>query len=266
MFDLTTLRSNWALVSGASSGIGVEYCRQLAELGANLVMVARRLDRMEGLANSLRQSYGVKTLVVGADLSEGGAARRVRLDLEASRIRVRLLVNNAAFGPWGRFESIDTSVHERVVQLVAGAPVAFCREFYEQLCSFAGSAIVNVSSQAAYQPVPYKAAYSAAKACLHNFSLALYEEWKAKGIHVQTLVPGPTESELDEKGGAYPCELPGFRASPVPLVRKSIAMLERDIPVVTSANGLYKLRLFNGLFPYRTIVRTVGRMFHPPGK
>jgi len=227
-------------------------------------MVARRRERLEDLGLALRSRAGIQTLVVVEDLGRVGAATNVREAVGAAGVRVRVLVNNAAFGPWGRFEENPADVCERVVQLVAATPMALCRSFVDDLASFPSSAVINVSSPAALQPVPYKAVYSAAKTALHHFSLALSEEWRQRGIYVQTLIPGPTKSELDEKGGAYPCGLTDERGSPDVVVSASLAGLSAERPVVTSTTGIYKQRLFNGLFPHRTILRTVGKMFRPP--
>jgi short-subunit dehydrogenase len=261
---LGELAGFWALVTGASSGIGAEFCKQLAAAKVNLVMVARRTDRMNALADALMREHGVRTLVSAVDLSDARAVDVVMSTLLEQQVRIRLLVNNAAYGPWGRFEAADVETYSHLVQLVTGTPIAFCRAFFDDFCSFPGAAVINLSSPAAIQPVPYKAAYSAAKTGLHYFSLALYEEWRSRNILVQTLIPGPTESELDEKGNAYPSALPEDREPPGRVVRLSLENLGHDKPVVTAATGIFKQRFFNGLFPYKTITRTVGKMFYPP--
>jgi short-subunit dehydrogenase len=258
------LCGHWALVTGASSGIGAAFCRKLAESGVSLVMVARRQGRMDALAAELKGPHPIETLVVPADLSRRGAARQVHESVQRAGIRIRLLVNNAGFGPWGRFEENPVEVHEAVVQLVAATPIALCHAFRADLASHPSSAIINLSSPAALQPVPYKAVYSGAKTALHNFSLALYKEWRAQGIHVQTLIPGPTRSELDEKGRAYKCRLTDRRDPPEDVVAASLAQLGRNRPVVTTHKGVYKQRLFNGLFPYRVVLWEIERMFRPP--
>jgi short-subunit dehydrogenase len=261
---LADCRGEWALVTGTSSGIGREFCRQLGRSGVNLVMVARRAARMDQLASELRAEFGVSSLTITQDLGERGAAAQVKAAVEARGITIRILINNAAYGPWGRFERTPAETYESLIHLVAATPVSMCLEFLPHLVSYPDSAIVNLSSPAALQPVPYKAVYSAAKICLHNFSLALFAEWEHRGIVVQTLIPGPTRSELDEKGGAYKSALTEERRDPSEVVTASLRHIERGDPLVTTARGTYKQRFFSGMFPARVVVRKVAEMFRPP--
>lgn len=264
---LEDLRGHWALVTGASSGIGAEFCRQLAAAGVNLVMVARRKQLLDELSASLMDAYGIETLVLPIDLSERNSAAQVKAATGRMSIRIRLLVNNAAFGPWGSFEKTSVQTYESMVQLIAATPISLCHLFLSDLESFSSSAVINLSSPAALQPVPYKAVYSAAKTCLHNFSLALYGEWQSRGILVQTLLPGPTATDLDTKGGAYKSELGEERRSPMEIVTESLRQLHRGAPFVTTHKGTYKQRLFAGIAPHTMIIREVKRMFQaPPGR
>jgi hypothetical protein len=261
---LIECRGDWALVTGSSSGIGREFCIRLAAAGLNVVMVARRKDRLEDLAKELAAQHGIKTLVLPMDLSVPNSATHIRAAVAKEGIRIRLLCNNAAFGPWGRIEKSTTVMYEEMIQLIAAGTVSMCLEFFPDLTSFPTSAIINLSSPAALQPVPYKAVYSAAKVFVHNFSLALYGEWKERGVHVQTLIPGPTRSEFDLKGGAYPCALSEERRPPAEVVRVSLSKLEKDIPLVVTANGTYRQQIFASLCPTKMVIRTVARMFYPP--
>lgn len=264
---LDQLRGHWALVTGASSGIGEEFCAHLAAAGMHLVLVARRRTLLEALATRLQAAHGIQTLVLEIDLSERHSAARVLAATSEAGLRVRLLINNAAFGPWGSFEKTSAATYESMVQLIAGTPIALCHVYLPDLTSFPYSVIVNLSSPAALQPVPYKAVYSAAKTCLHNFSLALHGELQDRGVIVQTLLPGPTATELDRKGGAYMSELGEERRPPKEIVVESLRRLESGAPFVTTNKGTYKQRLFAGIAPMRMIIREVKRMFQaPPGR
>lgn len=260
---LADMKGNWALVSGASSGIGEEFVRQLARAGWNVALVARRQDRLERLARAVEQDCGVRTLVVALDLAQDGAVAQVKARLDRAGIRIRLLCNNAGTGRWGRIEAAPVPVYEHIIALNTTAMVAMCHHFLPDLASSPGSAVINVSSPASYQPVPYMAVYAASKAFVHSFSQALHGEWQEHGVLVQTLVPGPTESEFDANAGAYDSALTK-RGSPAAVVRASLAGLERGDPVVLAAKGTFKQRIFAGLFPPSMVIREVGKMFRPP--
>ena len=264
---LDELQGHWALVTGASSGIGAEFCRQLAAAGMNLVMVARRTELLDEISAALIGAHAIRTLVLTLDLSERGSALKVKAATGEAAIRVRLLINNAAYGPWGSFELTPSDTYEGMLQLLAATPIALCHEFRTDLESFASGAVINLSSPAALQPVPYKAVYSAAKTCLHNFSLALHGEWHERGVLVQTLLPGPTATDLDTIGRAYKSELGEERRSPAEVVAQSLQQLESGAPFVTTNKGTYKQRLFAGIAPTRMIIREVKKMFQaPPGR
>lgn len=263
---LAEVRGHWALITGASSGIGREFCQQLAAAGAHLVMVARREQLLNDLAEQFRKTYEVRTLVIPIDLSMPNAAAKVKMTLDKHRIRVRLLCNNAAAGRWGRFEGASAEVYEQMIQLNAATPVALCSLLMPDLTSHDSSAIFNVSSQAAYQPVPFMAVYAATKALLHSFSQALYGECGSdNGSHVliKSVVPGPTATDFDAQAGAYESAL-AKRESPEEVVRVVLSQMERDTPIVTNVGGAYKQRLFAALAPSKLVIRTVARMFQPP--
>ncbi len=229
----------------------------------NLVVVARRGQLLQTLADELTERHGIAVRVLPADLTEAGTPARLYHLLDSAGVHISLLVNNAAAGRWGPFESRDSDTYEKIIALNVTALTAMCRTFLPHLTVHHRSAIINVSSQAAYQPVPYMAVYAATKAYVQHFSLALYEEWRERGIHVQTLVPGPTVSEFDEKAGGYVGSIKE-RSSPAEAVRDALAHLDNGQPVVISAKGVWKQRLFAGLFPPRMVVREVAKMFRPP--
>jgi len=254
---------DWALVTGASSGIGREFCHQLAGAGLNLVLVSRRAGLLAALADELSGQHDTSTLIVPEDLCDVLARTRIREHVDQAGVRIRLLVNNAAVGFWGPFERSEPERYERMIELNATAMVGMCAEFLPQLSSHPRSAVINVSSQAAFQPVPYMAVYAATKAFVYSFSLALHEEWRDRGVQVQTLVPGPTASEFDENAGAYASALQ-VRHPPAEAVNAALSHLAGGAPLVSSAKGIWKQRLFAGLLPPGFLVREVAKMFRPP--
>jgi len=260
--DSAEWKGQWALITGASSGIGREFACQLAAKGIHLFLTARRAKQLESLAAELSSRHGTKTLTVAADLAEPMTPGLLRGRIEEAGIRIRLLVNNAAFGRWGPFEAQDGVTYQNMLQVNVIAPVSLCRELLSQLTSFPDAAIINVSSPAAYQPVPYMAIYAASKAFVHQFGQAIYGELANRGILVQTLVPGPTATEFDDVAGAYPSAVQK-RGQPGPVVAASLRGLATGRPVVSRADGVFKQRLF-ALMPAALVIRTVARMFTPP--
>lgn len=260
--DLSEFPGHWAVVTGASAGIGCEFARQLAALGWNVVLVARR-NELDDLAMELENRHRIQAVAIKLDLSDPGAAKQLRETLEARSIRIRLLCNNAATGHIGHFEGQPTEDYERMILLNTVAVVTMCREFREHLVSYSTSAIINVSSQAAYQPIPYMAVYAATKAFVHSFSQALFYEWQKDGVVVQTLVPGPTATEFDAKSSDYEIKV-AARGNPSDVVRKSLNGLRRGGPIVTNASGLFKQRILSALVPPKTLLREVAKLFRPP--
>ena len=260
MHYYTPQTGDWALVTGANSGIGLEFCRQLAAKGMNLVLVGRRKTELEKITSQL---MGVQYLIVTADLSEAGSAVAIKKAVNQQGIRIRLLVNNAASGHWGHFEQIPGNAYEAELR-VAGNWIRLCYEFLSDLRASAPATIINVSSAAAYQPVPFMGVYAATKALIHNFSLALYEELRVSGVHVQTLVPGATDTGFDRKAGAHSSVINAKRDPVGLVVQKSLQAIGRDQPVVNVARNTFMQRLFAGVFPPRIVVGKVADMFRPP--
>lgn len=201
--NIDEIRGEWALITGASSGIGYAYAMELARKGLNLILVARRNDRLTTLSRRLTEMFDTQTVIVIQDIGVPGAASYIANQIAAKGIRIRLLVNNAAFGRWGRFEETEQEVYQSMLQANIVALVELTHAFLPDLAARTPSAVVNVTSPAAYQPVPFMAVYAASKAFVLNFSQALYGEWEERGVLVQTLVPGPTETEFDQIAGAY---------------------------------------------------------------
>lgn len=185
-----------ALITGASAGLGVEFARQLAARGHRLVLAARRKDRLEALAAELG-----KARVVAIDLGEPGAAGRLVADVEQAGESVDLLVNNAGFGLWGKFEAQDPARLSGMIDLNVRALTDLARAVVPAMIARQSGAILNLASTAAFQPGPGMAVYFATKAYVLSFSEALHEELKPHGIKVSALCPGPTRTEFGEVAG-----------------------------------------------------------------
>jgi len=185
-----------ALVTGASAGLGVEFARQLSKRGHRLVLAARRGERLEELAKELGNARAV-----AIDLSKKDAAAKLLADLQANGEVVDLLVNNAGFGLIGRFAGLDAKRQRQMIDLNVGTLTDLCRAFAPGMIERKSGAILNVASNAAFQPGPNMAVYFATKAFVLSLSEALHEELKPHGIKVSCLCPGPTRTEFGEVAG-----------------------------------------------------------------
>ena len=194
-------KNSTALVTGASSGLGAEFARRLAARGANLILVARRADRLETLAAELRTQYGVTVTPVSADLGKPGAAAALHADIQKRGLTVNTLINNAGFGTHGAFKDADPARVSQEISLNVNTLAELTRAFYPELITSGNGALVNVASTAAFQPVPLMAVYAATKAFVLSFTEALWQEAKGSGLRVLTLCPGATKTEFFEIAG-----------------------------------------------------------------
>ncbi|WP_432163917.1 SDR family NAD(P)-dependent oxidoreductase [Streptomyces tendae] len=213
------------VVTGASSGIGAAFARELTRRGSGVVLVARRLDRLTDLASELRARHGVRATAVPLDLSEPGAGRRLAADLAGRGIRVDGLVNNAGFGTNGAFHREDPDRLTDEINVDVANLVDLTRAFIEPLRDSGRGVLVNVASAAAYAPSPGMAVYAACKAFVLSFTEALWYESRGTGLRVLSLAPGLTRTEFFDglEGGAYQ----GSYQTPEQVVATAMRALDR---------------------------------------
>jgi short-subunit dehydrogenase len=187
------------LVTGASSGIGEEFARSYAERGHNVTIVARRVDRLEQLAEQIRARHGVEVTVLGADLETARGRTAVSRVL---RDRAPwLLINNAGFGSRGRLTDLDAARERGEVQVNVVALHELTVAALPGMVRERAGGVLNVASTAAFQPLPYMTTYGATKAFVLNFTEALAEELKGTGARAMVLCPGPVRTEFDQVAG-----------------------------------------------------------------
>ncbi|MCA9594698.1 MAG: SDR family oxidoreductase [Myxococcales bacterium] len=196
------LTGSWALVTGASSGIGEALARQLAEKGANVVLTARSRDKLSKLADELSARDGVQTQVVVGDLARPGGAEELLRDVASLGVELDHLVNNAGFGSAGPF--VERGRHAEMVRLNCEALVALTHGLLPAMVRRGRGGVLNVASTAAFQPMPFMATYAATKAFVLSFSTALAEEVAPHGITVTALCPGPVPTGFQETAGITP--------------------------------------------------------------
>jgi short-subunit dehydrogenase len=195
---MTTLSGRTALVTGASSGLGIDFARDLAARGANLILVARRQAAMETLAAELRQKHGVSVTVTAADLGDAAAREALCQSLPQP---ADILVNNAGFGLFGDFAASDWEQVNQMLQLDIVAVTHLTHLLLSAMRARNSGHILLVGSTGSYQPSPGYAAYAAAKAYVLSFGVALNHELKGSGVSCTTLCPGITRTSFHDVAG-----------------------------------------------------------------
>lgn len=251
-----------AIITGASSGFGVEFAHRLAERGADLVLVARREDRLRALADDLRQKYGTAATVVALDLSAPDAATTLRARLDG--LAVSTLVNNAGFGSHGDFAEADPAAMHNQIELNVQALVSLTHVFLPDLTAAAtarpgSAALVNLASTAAFQPVPRMAVYGATKAFVLSFTEALWYETKGSGLKVTALCPGPASTEFFDIANNGESTFGPMESAEDVVATAMRALDRRATPPSVVSGALNSLQAkVAGIAPRRLVVEAVG--------
>ncbi len=190
-----------ALITGASAGLGREYARRFAADGHDLVLVARRRERLDALADELRREHRIEVRVIAEDLAEPGAPGRIEAELAHAGVELEALVNNAGFGAFG--PALDQPLERQLamIQVNVAALVALTRRLVPGMVERGRGRVLNVGSVAAFQPGPGHAVYYATKAFVLSFSEALAHELSGTGVTVTVTSPGSTRTEFQEVAG-----------------------------------------------------------------
>lgn len=246
------LRGKWALVTGASAGIGAELARQLGAIGVNLVLAARRREPMEALASELAQK-GITVIVEPCDLAKPGEPDRLFQALTSRGITVSMLVNNAGFGAYGQFDSIDAATEESMLDLNVKAVTRLTRLFVGPMRAAGFGRILLTASTGAYQPSPLYATYSATKAFVLSYGHAIRRELRGSGVTVTVLSPGATHTDFHRISGL---ETNAFKRATMmdaaPVARSAVrALLRGRAEVITGI--LNKVMAFSIRFIPRTM-------------
>jgi len=196
MSDLSSKYPGAALITGASAGLGESFARRCALEGMDLVLVARRKDRLDSLAQRIQRDFKVNVLVVAEDLSLPGAPAAIKAACDAAGVQVSMLINNAGFGSHARFHETDIDWQTAIIEVNCKAPTALTGLFLPDMVQRGNGAVVFLASTAAYQPAPMLAVYGASKAFNRMMGEALYEELKPCGVDVLSLSPGYTQTEF----------------------------------------------------------------------
>jgi uncharacterized protein len=251
-----------ALITGASSGIGLELARIFAREGSDLVLVARNGDRLRQLASELEKAHGARSLILATDLTEPGAAAYVLDQTVRAGLRLDVLVNNAGFGQYGLFAENDLEECLRQIQLNVTTLTHLTRLYLPGMIERKTGRILNVASTAAFQPGPLMAVYFATKAYVLHFSEALANELHGSGVSVTCLCPGATATEFHKRANATSMNLLKFGAMDARTVAEDgYRALMAGKPVVIS--GFKNWLLAQSVrFSPRRLATTIARKAH----
>jgi len=191
MFNYT---GKTALITGASSGIGESFARELAARGMNVVLVARSEAKLRLLAQELSQRHHIRAEAIAVDLSQEGATHSVQQAVQQYGLEVDLLVNNAASLIFAPFEQSDSLRNHQAIMLNVAAMVELSHAFIPAMLMRGSGAILNVGSMGSFFPIPYQTVYAATKAFVLSFSEGLWAEYRDRGIQIMALCPGPTRT------------------------------------------------------------------------
>lgn len=242
---MTTIQGQRALITGASSGLGADFARQLAAQGCNLILVARREDRMQTLATELRAKHQVGVEVVALDLGQPNAAQHLYDRLQSANLTVDILVNNAGFGIYGAFAEQDWARNQEMLALNIVTLTQLTHLYVKDMLTRNHGYVVNVASIAAYTPSPLYSTYGATKSFVLDFSDALAYELRGTGVSVTCVSPGVTKTEFLEVSGQKPTFFQRLSMmTSEGVVKQAIdAMLKRRRSFVTGASNAFMIWL-----------------------
>jgi len=259
-------RPSYALVTGASRGLGKYFARALAARQRNLVLVARSKKKLETLATELSSAHGIRVETFQSDLARGDAAEHLAEELERRELQIDLLVNNAGFGDQGRFHELPLARQLEMITLQNGTVVDLTYRLLPPMIEQQRGGVINVSSMAGFQPIPFAAIYSATKSFLTTFSLALEAEVRRYGIAVVTVCPGRLRADPEETNRTIARKkVPGKEQAHEDVVRETLKVLDRGGGLLIPG-GLNKfVAVAVGLVPRSKIARLAKKLSKPQG-
>ena len=247
------------LITGASSGIGAAFARRLAAEKFDLLLVARSGDKLQKLCEELTARFAIKAYFIALDLSESNADLRVWEFVNQRGLQIDWLINNAGFGNFGEFAANDLQREMNLIDLNVRALVALTHRFLPAMRERKSGVIINVASTAAFQPVPLLATYAASKAFVASFSEALWDENRARGIHVLALCPGATDTEFFDRANANG-KPPGRQIeTPETVVETALRAVRAKKSVAISGRSNRLTARIANFIPHEWTTKIVGR-------
>ncbi len=215
---LSTFKNSTALITGASSGIGKAYAKKIASLGIHLILTARSEQKLNDLADELRKKYSVNVEVIVLDLAQPNSAQTLFNEVQARKLSVEILINNAGFGKWTKFLDQSISTYQEMITLNISSVTSLCYLFLPHMLSNKKGIMINISSTGAFQPLPYIAVYGATE--------ALAGEYGTSGVKFIAVCPGNTETNFTQVANA---DTSGMKSSTVDdVVSATVRALDKN--------------------------------------
>jgi short-subunit dehydrogenase len=252
------------LITGASSGIGAAFARELARRGYGITLVARRELRLHALAQELEHTRGVRAEVLPCDLADETDRASLAGRIDGLGLRVDVLVNNAGIGTNGRFVELDRAREVEQIRVLCEAVVDLCGAFAPAMAARRSGAVLIVSSSGAFQPTPNIATYAAAKAFSLSFGQALHAELRDSGVAVTTVCPGPVETEFFETNGSHPTQRVFPRSvwmTGAAVARAGLDGVSRNRRVVIPGNAIRAIVAGSRFVPLSARLRLLNRFY-----
>lgn len=253
---------NTALVTGASSGIGREFARYHATKGGDLILTARRAAELEALKTELEAAHNISVATFALDLGTATGPKELYGAVKAAGLTVDILINNAGFGGQGAFIERDLEKDLAMIDLNTKSLVSLCHMFAKDMAARGQGKILNVGSTAGYIPGPYQAVYYATKAFVNNFSQALSEELKDKGVTATVLAPGLVETEFLEAADLHKTGISNQKgATPNSVAKVGYdAMVVGKLTVINEKPLSFAMNWIVPLMPKRMLMRQIAKL------
>ncbi len=256
------VKNKWALITGASSGIGAVFAQELAARGCHVILTARSESKLKELARQLSRTHGIQTEVIVSDLSQSGASSELYRTCTERGRKVDLLINNAGFATHGTFEDQSIEKNHEQIMLNVTSLVELTHLFLPEMLRKKSGAVINVASTAAFQPSPYMAVYGATKAFVLSFTQALWAENRNRGVQFLTLCPGSTETAFFEAVGTDDAVV-GKKATPKHVVDVALRALGTNRSYVVDGRMNYFVSQLNRIFPKKVMLQVVSGLLRP---
>ncbi len=223
---LSTFKNSTALITGPSSGIGKAYAQELASLGIHLILTARSEQKLNDLADELKKKYNVNVEVIVLDLAQPNSAQNLFDKVQARKLSVEILINNAGFGKWTKFLDQSVSIYQEMITLNISSVTSLCYLFLPHMLANKKGIMINISSTGAFQPLPYIAVYGATKSYVLQFTEALAGEYGSSGVKFLAVCPGNTQTNFTQVANA---DTSGMKSSTVEdVVSATVKALDKN--------------------------------------